>query len=546
MVRKITLLFLLCIGLQHVVQAQIVDSITISIPYGADTTCPGIQIDFTATHSSATDTVIGYRWFTDNTFTGVVIDTFHTTALTDGDSVYCWLYYENGMGVIDSAVSNTIIIHRSDSIPPRVAISLIVGSNPDCAGHPLTFLALPVNGGTAPAFQWYIDSVALTGEDSITITHTFSGGDTVKCLMISNSTCLDGISDTAFSPGVVIIHDSLSASISILAAENPICEGKADTFTATTANTGSGATLSWYVDSTLIPSALGPVYYIDSLHNGDLVYCILNAPDPCVINHTTTSNIITMTVIGLANTSVWTILSEGNNPGCLDSSVTFTGHSSNFGSSPDFYWYVNGVLELSGDSVFTHFYLTDDVVTYRVAATADGCYTNDTLSSAPIVMVRDSTPPTPLVSLIGDLLVINNGGSYIWYLDSTIIPGAVNQTFHPTELGYYYVVKDSANCPSLPSNVIYISLTGVKNVGVATVKIYPNPTTGIVNMDWGSVTGSMKVDVLSITGQEMRHEEVSNQSRHETDISGLPTGSYFITLTDQNGNKGTFKIALLK
>ncbi len=282
MLRKITLVFLLCIGFQTIVKAQIFDSVSIYLPYGADTTCPASQLTFTAIQTSSTFTTTTYHWYTDNVFTGVIIDTFYTTALTDGDSVYCKIFYIDGGGNPDSFKSNTIVVHRSDTIPPRVHIALTSGSNPDCAGHLLTFTAFPVNGGSAPIYNWIINNALIPGADSITFSRIFPAGDTIACQMISNSTCSAPYDDTVYSSGIPIIHDSLTAGISISVFKNPICLGGVDTFHATVSNTGLGSTISWYVDSSFVPAALGNTYITDTLHNGDLVYGILNAPDACV------------------------------------------------------------------------------------------------------------------------------------------------------------------------------------------------------------------------------------------------------------------------
>ena len=358
MLRKFTLLLLLCIGLHGMTQAQVADSVSIYMPYGTDTTCPGIQLTFTAVQSNDTFAPVQYHWYTDNTFIGVIIDTFYTTALVDGDSVFCELVYTNSLGVLDSAKSNVIIVHRSDSIPPRVLISLTTGSNPGCGATPLTFTAYAVNGGTGPTFQWMVDDTLLTGEDSITITRYFNPGDTVSCLMVSNSACAHP-SDSAFSGVVPIIHDSLTATDSIYVNRNPICFGTLDTFNAITYAPGStGYSIAWYINLATFPSAVGPEFITDSLHNGDKVYCILTDNDPCVVNKTTVSNVITMTVIPLLYPSVNVGMTEGTNPGCLDSSVTFTATYLNAGTTPSDTWYVNGLVAATNTLTFTHTYFT--------------------------------------------------------------------------------------------------------------------------------------------------------------------------------------------
>ncbi len=541
MIRKLTLLFLLCFGLHGIGNAQTLDSVTIFLPFGTDTTCPSQQLTFTAVQSNDTFSTSTYRWFTDGTYTGVSQDTFYTTALVDGDSVWCWMYYTNSAG-LDSFRSNTIIVHRSDTIMPRVYMALTVGSNPGCGSAPLTFTAFPVNGGNAPLYQWMIDRAPLSGEDSNTITRHFVTGDTVSCQVVSNSPCLGGYNDTVISNYIVIFHDSLNPSISVIDSLNPICATEFDTFAAAYINAGIGASLSWYVDSTLITGVLGPVYITNTLHDHDVVYCVLNAPDPCVINHTTVSNVITMTVIPNAASSAYVIMTHGANPSCLDSPVTFTPYYANFGTAPSYEWYINGI-PVSTDSVLDTFFSNNDIVSFKVKATDDGCYAHDSIFTTPILMIRDSTPPTPLLSLIGNQLVVNNGGNYQWYLDSNLIVGAINQTFHPSSEGYYYVIKDSAGCPSIHSNVIFISLLDVKNIASAgAVKIYPNPASGTLNLEWGTTVANMKMDMYNIIGQAVLHEDINGQSHHETDLSRLPEGNYMVVLQDSNGNKATFKI----
>lgn len=247
------------------------------------------------------------------------------------------------------------------------------------------------------------------------------------------------------------------------------------------------------------------------------------------------------------------VLTEGANPGCLDSPVTFTGHYINFGTAPTYDWYINGVLAATDTTVFTHTYMNHDTVSFIVNENDNGCYTNDTVLAPHVVMIRDSTPVTPWLSLISDLLVVNNGGGYVWYYcnvdahTGSIIPGINTQTYNPHTPGYYYVVKDSANCQSLPSNIIYIALVGVKTLNTVDVNVYPNPTTGIVNIDWGTrIVSDMNMDVYNMIGQTVHHEEIKNESHHSSDLSYLADGTYVMTLRDEDGSRATYKINISK
>lgn len=549
MMRKISLLFLLCIGLHFSGKAQILDSVSISLVPYTDTSCPGTQLKFTAVQSNSSFTGVTYQWFINGTPTSVIIDTFYTTALLDGDNVRCELHYTNSAGP-QIALSNVITVHHSTSIPPRVIISITSGSNPDCAGHPLSFLAFPVNGGINPQYQWKINGIDIPGATADTLSGIFGGSDTVTCMMISNSPCRTF--DTAYSGQIPIVHIHLVAGINIIAKHNPICAGTLDTFTATLSNPGTGYNLSWYVNGNLIHAALGPSYITDSLPNGALVYCVLNSTDSCVANDTAVSNVITITAIPNTVTSLTSVLSGGANPGCLDSTVTFSGISTGFGTSPTYTWYVNGI-PVAYTPTFTSTFSDGDIVTYKVVATPGGCYTQDSITLPSYLMVRDSTPETPLVSLIGNNLVANTFGSYRWYYNSvrsyvgsSLIPGATGSTFHPTTLGFYYAILDTGNCPSDKSNLIYISLLKVNNLTSGNVRIYPNPTSGILNLDWDNMPVNMKMDIFNITGQGLVHEEINNSTHHEVDLSYLPEGIYFVRLREQDGTSATFKITLTK
>jgi hypothetical protein len=551
MIRKLTLVFLLFIGSWVSASAQVRDTVTIHIPPYTDTTCVGTQQTFYATATSDTFTGATYKWFVNNVYTGINLDTFLTTALNDGDSVFARLIFTNSFGILDSTQSNAITIHHLASIQPRVITALISGSNPDCAGHPLTFQAYPVNGGITPQYQWFINSTEVVGADSTTLTGVFGGADTIICRMISNSPCAAPFSDTAYSIPIPIIHIHLTASISISAVYDTICGGGRDTFNAVAANYGDGATYQWYVNNTPVAGAISTQYITDSLRQGDSVFVVLTTPDTCVLNPVIQSNVLYVFVKHVYSTHAQIDLTTGTNPGCLGDPVTFTGVYDSFGTAPYIAWYVNGVLTNVGSNTLSGTFANLDQVYFTVHQTDGQCYDHDTIDVSPVILIRDTTPVAPVVHLHGDTLVTYSSGTLTWYRNgvnsytgATLVVGATDTFYHPVDLGYYFAVANNVNCASPYSNIIYISLLEVENVAMGPVNIYPNPTSGTISMDWLVAPANVTVNVYNALGQNLVQQVVNNRSHLDVDLSALPNGNYYLELRGADGKYETHKIVL--
>jgi hypothetical protein len=70
---------------------------------------------------------------------------------------------------------------------------------------------------------------------------------------------------------------------------------------------------------------------------------------------------------------------------------------------------------------------------------------------------------------------------------------------------------------------------GVNQVNASDLKIYPNPTTGVVN-----ITSPVKVKAV-VTGVEGKIL-VQQEDAKQVDISNLANGLYMITLYDNDGH----------
>jgi hypothetical protein len=212
---------------------------------------------------------------------------------------------------------------------------------------------------------------------------------------------------------------------------------------------------------------------------------------------------------------------------------------------------VNGVLTNVGSNTLSGMFANTDVVSFMIQTTDGQCYQHYVYNVPGVVMVRDTTPVAPVVHLHGDTLITYSSGTLTWYhsntlvpLVGTVIPGATDTFYHPTALGYYYAIANNANCPSIASNVIYISLLGVEEVNKSRVNIYPNPTTGVVSLDWNNTAVSMKLNVYNALGQNVINGTIDHQSHYDVDLSALSSGNYYIQLRDDEGKYNTYKIIL--
>ncbi len=132
----------------------------------------------------------------------------------------------------------------------------------------------------------------------------------------------------------------------------------------------------------------------------------------------------------------------------------------------------------------------------------------------------------------GDTLTANEvGATYQWlYCDSSyaIVTGETNQTFIPTSNGNYAVIVSKNNC--IDTSACYV--TSIDNIeNNANIKIYPNPTTGLINVE---AKGIESLEVFDIYGKEVLKSEVRSP-KHEVDLSSQSKGIYIIKVTTNKG-----------
>lgn len=107
-----------------------------------------------------------------------------------------------------------------------------------------------------------------------------------------------------------------------------------------------------------------------------------------------------------------------------------------------------------------------------------------------------------------------------------------------------YFVQVQAVCGTVSSEWSNMIVVTTKNVGIdehllSTIKLYPNPTSDEINMEWGMEYEISSIEVFDVYGKLIRtvatenHNSPSQTAR--INVSGLADGMYFVRFTTQNG-----------
>ncbi|MFY9310962.1 MAG: M12 family metallo-peptidase [Bacteroidia bacterium] len=216
---------------------------TISLSSGTLPTCPGTAVTFAAASTNGGSNPI-YQWQKNgvNVFTGT---SFTPVNPANGDVITCIVTSDAQCLSTTTATSNSITINLISPVVPTVSMAITTGTNPSCTGASSTYTATPVNGGTNPSYQWYLNGFPITGAQSSTYSpDSVTSGDVLSCEITSDGTC----PQTVTSNEVTLQITPVSA-ITFL-SDIDVCAGNIPT---TVVNSNPpGASFTWTNSNTAI------------------------------------------------------------------------------------------------------------------------------------------------------------------------------------------------------------------------------------------------------------------------------------------------------
>jgi hypothetical protein len=147
-----------------------------------------------------------------------------------------------------------------------------------------------------------------------------------------------------------------------------------------------------------------------------------------------------------------------------------------------------------------------------------------------------------MIHFIGHQLVCDSPDVQ-WWGPAGLIPGATGPTYTPTVQGEYYAMLNTTCAQGAKSNVLTVSPLSIGSYDLSQVRVFPNPTSGLLNIRWNKPS-TARIIVYNAAGQALLHDFATLTTAKSLDLSGLPSGVYFVMLQDESGKTGTVPLRL--
>ncbi|GAT63022.1 leucine-rich repeat protein [Paludibacter jiangxiensis] len=275
----------------NLIEGRLTPRIDISV--SQSNICSGSPATFTATSTDGGDSP-AYQWkLNTKNIPGATNCIYSTTTLANNDIISCDVSSTLSFLVSNSAMSNVITMKVTPSVAPVVSIASSVSKI--YPGGSVTFTATPINGGTTPSYQWYLNGDAISGATNSTYTSTtIKDNDEIYCVLTSSFPC--ATIPTATSNTITMSMISVAPLVSIKSSTTKIYSEGSVTFTATPTNGGTAPAYQWYLNGVAISGATNNVYESATLKDNDEISCVMTSNFPYVTTSSATSNTITMEV----------------------------------------------------------------------------------------------------------------------------------------------------------------------------------------------------------------------------------------------------------
>ena len=214
---------------------------------------------------------------------------------------------------------------------------------------------------------------------------------------------------------------------------------------------------------------------------------------------------------------------------CPDSCIAFGNQSTNATSYEWFFPTANPSYS-TDENPINICYPTSG--TYDVTLIAhNGPYSDTTVSTN---LIQVYTPPSPTIVQSNDSLLVTNvtgSNTYQWFFNGTIISGATNPFYIPTQNGTYTVTVTSPETCSGSDDFVFTGVGIESQLSENAFTVYPNPANESFVIE-SSHQGVCEFKLYNTLGQIVSTGLVDGTFK--LDVSQLPPAVYHLMLRSNN------------
>jgi len=400
-----------------VASLTVITAPSVAITASASNICPGSFAGFTATVTNGGSNPV-YQWqvndgsgwnniINNSTYTGATANVLIVNSVIASMNNYQYRCQVN------NTCNNYYSTPATLTIVAASTVTISTLPNSVCPGGPVTITATITNGGTAPAYQWQVNTGS--GWTNLANGGVYSGA-TTNTLAISQATasmnnyqyrCVGANSCSNSNSAATTLTVIAPPAIAITKPAFNICSGRSFTFTATVTNEGTNPAYQWQVnDGTGWSNISDNGTYSGAATNTltiiktDVV--MSNYQYRCVfINSCGTIYSISESLIVTQTLTPTITIAASATDICSGTAVTFTATITNGGTKPAYQWQVNGVNTGPNSNTYTNSNLANGDVISCLLTSSLTCSV-PVASGSNIVMTVN---PLPVVSVTADTTI---------------------------------------------------------------------------------------------------------------------------------------------
>ena len=356
-----------------------------------------------------------------------------------------------------TSTSNSMTMIVFPNVTPQVTIDSDVGDT-ICLGANVIFSAFPVNGGSAPIYQWKKNGIFVGTNASTYSNNLLISSDLIECLMTSSAGC--SLPESVSSNGIsMTVNNAVVPSVSITSnVGTGICTGANVVFTATAVNGGNAPTYLWKKNGLNVGNNSN-TFSSNTLSNSDEITCTLTSNAVCPSPASVNSNSLIMTVNAYVSPSIIITANTGNTF-CEGINVTFTATPVNGGNAPSYQWKKNGVnVGVNSNTYSDNALVENDIILCMITSNASCVIGNPATSNTKNITITR-------VPAIQNFTPTTASGGVGVTINGTNFTGITSVKFN--EINSSFVVNNSTKITAfVPSGATTGNITVTNNCGIA-------------------------------------------------------------------------------